>query len=199
MRAIQAANPDLVAVFSYPPDTVGMVRAVNEIGYKPKMIGGGMVGLQTTAIKLQLGPLLNGFVNYEFWLPIEKMNYPGVAEFMTRYQVRAEQEGVDPLGYYLAPWGYAQLQVLQQAVLATSSLNDDRLAEFIRRSTFNTLVGEVRFGDQGEWSESRVLQVQFQRIRGTNLGQFKDLSTQVVLSPSEYKTGNLIYPYERAK
>jgi branched-chain amino acid transport system substrate-binding protein len=199
VRAIQAANPDLVAVFSYPPDTVGMVRAVNEIGYKPKMIGGGMVGLQTTAIKLQLGPLLNGFVNYEFWLPIEKMNYPGVAEFMTRYQVRAEQEGVDPLGYYVAPWGYAQLQVLQQAVLATSSLDDDRLAEFIRRSTFKTLVGEVRFGDQGEWSESRVLQVQFQRIRGTNLGQFKDLSTQVVLSPAEYKTGNLIYPYERAK
>jgi branched-chain amino acid transport system substrate-binding protein len=199
VRAVQAANPDLVAVFSYPPDSVGMVRAVNEIGYKPKMIGGGMVGLQTTAIKLQLGPLLNGFVNYEFWLPIEKMNYPGVAEFMTRYQVRAEQEGVDPLGYYLAPWGYAQLQVLQQAVLATSSINDDRLAEFIRRSTFKTLVGEVRFGDQGEWSESRVLQVQFQRIRGTNLGQFKDLSTQVVLSPSEYKTGNLIYPYERAK
>jgi branched-chain amino acid transport system substrate-binding protein len=199
VRAIQAANPDLVAVFSYPPDTVGMVRAVNEIGYKPKMIGGGMVGLQTTAIKLQLGPLLNGFVNYEFWLPIEKMNYPGVAEFMTRYQVRAAQEGVDPLGYYLAPWGYAQLQVLQQAVLATSSLNDDRLAEFIRRSTFKTLVGEVRFGDQGEWSEPRVLQVQFQRIRGTNLGQFKDLSTQVVLSPAEYKSGNLIYPYERAK
>jgi branched-chain amino acid transport system substrate-binding protein len=199
VRTIQAANPDLVAIFSYPPDTVGMVRAVNEIGYKPKMIGGGMVGLQTTAIKLQLGPLLNGFVNYEFWLPIEKMNYPGVAEFMTRYQVRAEQEGVDPLGYYVAPWGYAQLQVLQHAVLATNSLDDDRLAEFIRRSTFKTLVGEVRFGDQGEWSESRVLQVQFQRIRGGNLGQFKDLSTQVVLSPAEYKTGNLIYPYERAK
>jgi branched-chain amino acid transport system substrate-binding protein len=199
VRAIQAANPDLVAVFSYPPDSVGMVRAVNEIGYKPKMIGGGMVGLQTTAIKLQLGPLLNGFVNYEFWLPIEKMNYPGVAEFMTRYQARAEQEGVDPLGYYIAPWGYAQLQVLQQAILATSSLDDDRLAEFIRRSTFKTLVGEVRFGDQGEWSESRVLQAQFQRIRGTNLGQFKDLSTQVVLSPAEYKSGNLIYPYERAK
>jgi branched-chain amino acid transport system substrate-binding protein len=118
---------------------------------------------------------------------------------MTRYQIRAEQEGVDPLGYYLAPWGYAQLQVLQQAVLATSSLDDDRLAEFIRRSTFKTLVGEVRFGEQGEWSESRVLQVQFQRIRGANLGQFKDLSTQVVLSPAEYKTGNLIYPYERAK
>jgi hypothetical protein len=37
-----------------------MVRAVNELGFKPKMIGGAMVGLQSTAIKARLGPLLNG-------------------------------------------------------------------------------------------------------------------------------------------
>src|SRR5712691_2636072 len=76
VRAIQATNPDLVVVCSYPPDSVGMVRAVNEIGFKPKMIGGGMVGLQATAIKTQLGPLLNGFINYDFWLPVPKMNFP---------------------------------------------------------------------------------------------------------------------------
>jgi len=199
VRAVQAANPDIVAIFSYPPDSVGMVRAVNELGYKPKMIGGGMVGLQATAIKMQLGPLLNGFVNYDFWLPIEKMNFPGVSEFMARYQARAQQEGVDPLGYYIAPWGYAQLQVLQDAVLATKSLNDDKLADYIRRSTFKTLVGEVKFGTQGEWAESRVLQVQFQHIKGADLGQFKDLSTQVVITPAEYKSGDVIYPYEMAK
>src|SRR3984957_17785395 len=62
VRAIQASNADLVVVCSYPPDSVGIVRSVNEIGLKPKMIGGAMVGLQATAIKTQLGPLLNGFV-----------------------------------------------------------------------------------------------------------------------------------------
>jgi branched-chain amino acid transport system substrate-binding protein len=199
VRAIRAANPDIVAIFSYPPDTVGMVRAVNEVGYKPKMIGGGMVGLQTTAIKMQLGPLLNGFVNYEFWLPIEKMTFPGLSEFMIRYQARAQQEGADPLGYYVAPWAYAQLQVLQHAVVATKSIDDEKLSKYIRESTFKTLVGDVKFGAQGEWAESRVLQVQFQHVQGTDLGQFKDLSTQVVLTPPQYKTGNLIYPYERAK
>src|SRR5260370_18586208 len=117
-----------------------MVRAVNEIGYKPKMIGGGMVGLQATAIKTQLGPLLNGFVNFDYWLPIEKMNFPGVSEFLTRYQARAQQEGVDALGYHIAPWGYAQLQVLQQAVAATKALDDHKLSDYIRKSTFNTLV-----------------------------------------------------------
>jgi branched-chain amino acid transport system substrate-binding protein len=199
VRAIQAANPDIVAIFSYPPDSVGMVRAVNEIGYKPKMIGGGMVGLQATAIKTQLGPLLNGFVNFDYWLPIEKMNFHGVAEFITKYQARAQQEGVDALGYHIAPWGYAQLQILQQAVAATKSLDDDKLADHIRKSTFNTLVGDVKFGPQGEWAQTRVLQVQFQHIKGTDLAQFKDLSTQVVIMPAQYKSGEVIYPYEMAK
>jgi len=199
VRAIQATNPDIVAIFSYPPDSVGMVRAVNELGFKPKMIGGGMVGLQATAIKMQLGPLLNGFVNYDFWLPIEKMNFPGVTEFMKRYQARASAEGVDPLGYYIAPWGYAQLQVLEQAVAATKSLDDDKLADYIRATTFKTVVGDVRFGRQGEWEQERVLQVQFQHIKGNDIGQFKDISTQVVVTPPEYKSGDVIYPYANAK
>jgi branched-chain amino acid transport system substrate-binding protein len=199
VRAIQAANPDIVAIMSYPPDSVGMVRAVNEIGYKPKMIGGGMVGLQTTAIKTQLGPLLNGFIDFDYWLPTEKMNFPGVSEFLTKYQARAPQEGVDALGYSIAPWGYAQLQVLQQAVAATKSLDDDKLADYIRQSTFKTLVGDVKFGPQGEWAQSRVLEFQFQHIKGNDLGQFKDLSTQVVITPAQYKSGDVIYPYERAK
>ena len=153
VRAIQATNPDIVVVCSYPPDSVGIIRAVNEIGFKPKMIGGGMVGPQNTAMKAQLGPLLNGFVNYDFWLPVPKMQFPGVEDLMKKYQARAAAEGVDPLGYYMAPQAYAQLQVLQQAIEATKSLND----------------------------------------------QFKDVKTQVVVSPKDYVSGNVIYPYEKAK
>jgi branched-chain amino acid transport system substrate-binding protein len=148
---------------------------------------------------MQLGSLLNGFVNFDYWLPIEKMNFPGVSEFLTKYQARAQQEGVDALGYGIAPWGYAQLQVLQQAVAATKSVDDNKLADYIRSSTFETLVGNVRFGSQGEWAESRVLEVQFQHIKGTDLGQFKDPSTEAVISPAQYKTGDVIYPYEMAK
>jgi branched-chain amino acid transport system substrate-binding protein len=199
VRAIQATNPDIVVVCSYPPDSVGMVRAVNEIGFKPKMIGGGMVGLQATAIKMQLGPLLNGWTNYDFWLPVPKMEFPGVADLIKRYQARAAAEGVDPLGYYMAPWGYAQLQVLQQAVEGTKSLDDAKLGDYIRANTFKTVVGDVKFGAKGEWAQGRVLQVQFQNIKGNDVGQFKDISTQVVVSPAAYESGKAIYPYEKAK
>ncbi len=167
VRAIQATNPDIVVVCSYPPDSVGIVRAVNEIGFKPKMIGGGMVGPQNTAMKAQLGPLLNGFTNYDFWLPVSKLNFPGVDELMKKYQARAASEGVDPLGYYMAPQAYA--------------------------------LGDVKFGKGGEWAEGRVLQVQFQNIKGNDVDQFKDVKTQVVVSPKDYVSGTAVYPYEKAK
>jgi branched-chain amino acid transport system substrate-binding protein len=199
VRAIQATNADIVVVCSYPPDSVGMVRAVNELNYRPKMIGGGMVGLQATAIKTQLGPLLNGFTNYDFWLPVPKMDFPGISDLIKKYQSRAGAEGVDALGYYMAPWGYAQLQVLQQAVEGTKSLDDAKLGDYIRANTFKTVLGDVKFGKGGEWAQSRVLQVQFQNVKGNDVGQFKDISTQVVVAPQEYESGKVIYPYENAK
>ena len=101
VRAVQATNPDLFVICSYPLDSVGMVRAVNEVGFKPKMVGGAMVGLQATVFKNQLGPLLNGWVNYETWVPSKEMSLASTDEFLKKYQARAAAAGVDPLGYYL--------------------------------------------------------------------------------------------------
>src|SRR5215470_15972757 len=106
---------------------------------------------------MKLGPLLTGFTHYAFWLPEPKMDFPFVGDLIKRYQTRAGAEGVDPLGYYMAPWGYAQLQVLQQAVEGTKSLDDAKLGDYIRANTFKTVVGDVKFGKDGEWAESRVL------------------------------------------
>jgi branched-chain amino acid transport system substrate-binding protein len=198
VRAIAETNPDLVIICSYPPDSVGMVRAVNETGFRPKMIGGAMVGLQSTAIKARLGPLLNGWTNYDLWLPVPKMRFAGVDDLMKKYQARAAVEGVDALGYYMVPWAYAQLQVLQQAVVATTSLDDSKLGDYIRANTFKTVLGDVRFGSNGEWARSRMLQVQFQNIKSNDLAQFKDISIQAVVAPTEYESGKLIYPYEKA-
>jgi len=198
VRAIAEINPDLVIVCSYPPDSVGMVRAVNEVGFKPKMIGGAMIGLQSTAIKARLGPLLNGWTNYDYWLPVPKMQFAGLDNLMKSYQGRAAVEGVDALGYYMEPWAYAQLQFLQQAVEATESVDDTKLGDYIRANTFATVLGDVRFGSNGEWARSRLLQVQFQNIKSNDLTQFKDISTLVVVAPDEYESGKLIYPYEKA-
>jgi len=200
VAAMQATNPDLVVICSYPLDTDGMVRAMNEIGFTPKMVGGGMVGLQSTSIQTQLGPQLNGFVDFNFWLPEKTMEFPGVTKLIKQYQAKAASAGVDPLGYYMAPWGYADLQVLGQAITATKSLDDTKLADYMHHATFETVVGDVKFGADGEWAKSRVLQVQFHGVTGHGLQQFRNAgAVETILTPSQYKTGNVIYPYREAK
>lgn len=200
VRAVQAADPAVVVICSYPLDSVGMIRAVNEMGYKPKIIGGAMVGLQATALKNQLGPLLNGIVNYDTWVPDDKLKFAGTDEFFKKYQARAAAEGVDPLGYYLAGWGYADVQILAEAIQATKSFNDDKLSEYIGTATFKTIMGDIKFGKGGEWEKGRMLQVQYHGIKpGAGLETWRGMDYQTVLTPAEYKTGDLIYPYEKAK
>ncbi len=199
VRAIQATNPDIVLVCSYPPDTVGMIRAAHEVGLKTKLFGGGMVGLQSTAIKVQLGPLMNGIVDYDFWLPWSKLASPASLEFLKKYQAEAKSMGVDELGYYLPPFAYAYMEVLEQAVIAAGSLNDDKFAEALRKGTFKTIVGDIRFGSNGEWIEPRVLAVQFQNVKPNDMEQFRDPRTEVILWPPEMKTGEIQYPYSDVK
>lgn len=176
-------------------DSIGIVRAIAAGSYRPKMLGGGMIGPQTTPVKTALGPLLNGLVNYDYWLPVPAMMFTGVKELIARYQARAAAAGVDPLGYYMAPQANAQMQVVEQAVRAIGGLEDEALAEYTRHATFDTVVGAVRFGRGGEWAESRVVQVQFKNVTDHGIDQFKQASTQVVVAPDELASGDLIYPY----
>ena len=194
VRAIQAQNPDLVLVCSYPPDTVGMIRAAREVRLKAKLFGGCMVGLQSTAIKVQLGSLMNGIVNYDYWFPWASFASDEAREFLKAYQAKAGAAGVDPLGYYLPPFAYAEMQLLKQAIDGTKSLDQNRLADYLSNHTFHTVVGDIKFGPDGEWAEPRVLEVQFQGVESDDIEQFKDPKTEVILWPAQYRTGNFVDP-----
>jgi len=118
---------------------------------------------------------------------------------ITTYQSRAEKAGADPLGYYVAPLAYAQLQVLEQAVRAVGSLDDAALSDYTRKAAFETVVGKVRFGEGGGWAQPRVLTVQFQNIESNRISEFKKPNTQAVVYPSETASASVIYPYAKAK
>jgi len=200
IRALQAANADLVVLCSYPLSSVGLLQAASELNFTPKMLGGAMVGLQSTVFKEKLKTKLNGVVNYETWVPSPKLLAPAAAFFKT-YQERAKAEGVDPLGYYLGGWGYAYFQLLGEAVEGAKTLDDAKLAEYMHSHAFTTIMADnIKFGENGEWVGSRALQVQYHGITdAANLETWRGMSYQTVLTPADQKTGDLIYPYEKAK
>jgi branched-chain amino acid transport system substrate-binding protein len=198
VRAIQVTKPDLVYVASYPSDSPGFVKAVNELSFKPKMIGGGMIGLQYAALKTQLGPLLNGIVNYELYAPEPTMVFPGIKEFLNRYQAKAAAAGIDPLGFYVPPFVYAAMQVLQDGIQSTGSLDQAKIAAHIHADEFDTVVGKIRFGANGEWTTPRPLLVQYRGLKPNDLDQFMKSGTQVIVYPPAFKSGDMIYPYSDA-
>jgi branched-chain amino acid transport system substrate-binding protein len=195
MRGIAATNPDIVFIASYPPDSAAVVRAASEIGLKTRMFGGGLIGLQFAALKTQLGPLLNNIVYYDINVPEPTMKFPGIDEFLVKYRARAAKEGVDLLGLYLPPYAYAAMQIYEKAITTTKTLDNARLAQYLHRESFDTIVGKVKFAANGEWDKSRILFVQFQGIVGNDVEQFKLPGRQVILTPEQYKSGTFRYPY----
>ena len=201
IRALKAAKPDMVFVASYPPDSVGILRAVNEIGVgdNVKIFGGGMVGLQFASNLESMGSLLNGVINYNSWLPEPSMFFDGTKEFFVKYAPRAIEAKVDPLGYYLAPFGYAQGQLIEAAVNATKGFDQKALAKYLRENEHKTIVGPIAFSPDGERKVSATLQAQYRGVVDKNLEQFKTAGKQVILFPEHLKTGEVVVPFEAAR
>jgi branched-chain amino acid transport system substrate-binding protein len=201
IRSLNAAKPDIVYVASYPPDSAGILRAVNEIGVSDsvKIFGGGMVGLQFSAVMSNLGSLLNGIVNYNSWLPEPNLYFDGTKAFLETYAKRAVEAKVDPLGYYLAPFGYVMGQLIEQAVGATKSLDQKGIAKYLRENEHKTIVGPIAFSADGERKENATIQAQFRGVVDKNIEQFRGPGKQVILFPDKWKTGELISPFEVAR
>ncbi|MEP4379352.1 MAG: amino acid ABC transporter substrate-binding protein [Alphaproteobacteria bacterium] len=194
LRAANAKKPDVIYIASYPNGSAGLVRALAEVGTDAKAVGGGMVGLQFSGLMAGLGPMLNGISNYDFFVPEPTMDlYPGAGDLIKRYQAKVKEDNlkVDALGYYLVPWSYAYVDILGQAVNAVGSLDQDAIADYIRDTKFSTVVGDVKFGKNGEWDRSRTIVVQYQGIENNDLEQFAKPGTRKIMLPADISTGEL--------
>jgi branched-chain amino acid transport system substrate-binding protein len=195
LRAVQATNPDLVFIASYPLDSVGLIRAANEMKLKARMVGGGMIGPQFGGLKLQLGELLNGLVIYDVYSPQATMKFPGLDALLERYRPLAAKAGADPIGIYGPPYAYAEMQVIGQAITGTGGTDQAKLNAYMKSNTFDTVVGKIKFGPSGEWEKPRLIYVQYQGVKGNDAEQFKKPGVQPILYPPEFKTGELKEPY----
>ena len=89
--------------------------------------------------------------------------------------------------------------MLEQAVGATKSLDHKQLAAYFRKSEVKTIVGPIRWDKNGEWANPRVVQAQFRGVADKDMEQFRKPDKQVVIYPDDYKTGEVITPFEKAR
>jgi branched-chain amino acid transport system substrate-binding protein len=91
------------------------------------------------------------------------------------------------------------MQILEEAIKASNSLDDAKIADYIRKTTFKTVVGDIKFGARGEWAEPRILLAQYHGVVGNDIEQFKQPGKQVILHPPRFKSGELKVPFEPVK
>ena len=52
-----------------------------------------------------------------------------------------------------------------KAVEGAKSLDDNKIADYLRANPIKTIMGDVKFGKNGEWAESGMMQVQYHDIK----------------------------------
>jgi branched-chain amino acid transport system substrate-binding protein len=193
LRNIKAAGPEAVFICSYPGDSTAIIRGIQEIGLGDgiKLFGGGMVGPQYASIMEALGPALNGIVNFHLYVPEPTLKFKGIESLLSRYEPVAKQKQVDPLGFYIPPFTYGAGQIIAAGVAGSGSVDQAEVSKWLHANPIETVVGKIGFDEIGNWTERRVLMVQFQGVDGSGLDQFRKPGRQVVVSPADYKSGEL--------
>jgi branched-chain amino acid transport system substrate-binding protein len=200
LRNLKAAAPDAVFVCSYPPDSTALLRSVTEIGVgdSVKLFGGAMVGPQYASLLENLGPALNGVVNFHTYVPEPTLRSAGIEKFLSRYAPVAKERGLDALGHYIPPFYHAAGEVVAAAAKGANSLDETKIGEWLHKNPVDTIVGKVNFDAMGDWKERRVLMVQFQGLASRNIDQFRSAGKQVVIDPPALKSGDFI-PFAKAR
>ena len=143
LKEAQRLNVDAYISFTYPPVTFPTVLTAQAIGYNPKVMFLGPGG-NFEVIKYVCGPdTVEGIMGEGAW---NAKSSPAHAQFVKDFLAAGNKES------QLDWWGHdvywCSLEVLEQAILKTGSLDHEKLRKCIDTEKFNTILGETWFEDQ---------------------------------------------------
>ncbi|WP_209308990.1 amino acid ABC transporter substrate-binding protein [Blastococcus sp. CT_GayMR16] len=142
--AIAAAKPDLIAQGAVFEDGVGLVRSLQQLNYSPKMLFQTSAPSNAAQYSDGIGVANTEGVFYTVsWN--EKANTPKNEEFVAEYAKRFDggipaEDAAD---------AYAAAQVVQAAVEAVGSLDQDRLADWLHANEVETILGPLAWDETG--------------------------------------------------
>lgn len=170
---VKASEAEILLGCTYFPDSVLTVRACMELGYNPK------------AIWLSVGPAMpdwypaleeNGeYIMGQTYFDITS-KLSGVAEFVENYRM---MWGKDP--DYHAGGAYAVCQVMEEAIRATGSIENEVLREYVAANRFDTVIASLKWDERGLPEEGRLLCVWMD-------GEMR------IIWPPEAATAEFVYP-----
>ncbi|MFB4264950.1 amino acid ABC transporter substrate-binding protein [Nonomuraea sp. GTA35] len=175
---IAAAKPDLVVGGTQFEDSVGLVRALQELRVQPKL-----AAFSTGPTLAEFPAAVKGAAEH-ILSPVgwsATATFPGNQEMVKRYKELFGGDANED-----AANGYTVGQIVEAAVNAVKCVDptkecQDKLTEHIRQGTFETVVGPLSFDDKGRPEQAHMIQ------------QYVNGKIEIVL-PEQAKTAGLVYP-----
>ncbi len=148
-QKVIASNADLVVLGTLTPDSIAFVKTFKRQHYNPKALiesSGPDQGDQFVGPVGGTRVAEGIFVPNGGWYPDSKafQNDQFQADYIAKYGGTAADISSDTVQ------AYSVLQVLQQAVTKIHSIDNVRLTQELRRDSFATLQGPVKFAPDGE-------------------------------------------------
>ena len=157
---IKDANPEFLWVGSIGPESIQLLEALSKIDYRPKL----HFHLYPTPGPMSQSPLganALSFTTFEQHAPFT--SNPAYADVFKTFNDRAAKANLPDTAFELqAANAYAGWQVLEAGVKGTNSLDDKRIAEWLRKNRVDTIVGRLRFDGPNNFGDdlNRVKQIQ---------------------------------------
>ena len=157
---IKDANPDFLWVGALGLEGNQLLEAMNKIGYTPRE----HFYMYPAPGPMSKSPLASNALSmtmFEEHPPFT--NAPGAAEFIALYHERAAKAGIPDTNVEVqAAASYTAWQILEAAVRATNSLDDAKMAAWLKTNRVDTIQGKLRFDGPSNYGDDlmRVKQVQ---------------------------------------
>jgi branched-chain amino acid transport system substrate-binding protein len=179
LKEAQRLNVDAYVSFTYPPVTFPTLLTAQAIGYNPKAMMLGPGG-NFEVIKAVCGgnEVIEGVMGEGAW---NAKSSPAHAQFVKDFLAAGNNQ------MQLDWWGHdvywCALEVLEQAILKTGSLNHDKLRKCIATEKFDTILGKT-------WFENQMLA---RECYAGQIGQWQKGIFEVI-DPGPKRTAKPIYP-----
>jgi len=187
IQAARAADPDVFCIFAIPPINIPVTVEAMAQGFNPDayVVGpGGNFGYY--------GQIFGGPAVVEGVTCFAAANEETSLEFAQLYNDLEAMVGLYYLDWWGAPYHWSLLQIWQQAIETTGTLDQDVLRDYIATSTFDTVLGPTWFETIGDGGGLLA-----KECHPGEIGQWQGGTVEIVGGgdwPNTVLTADFVYP-----
>jgi branched-chain amino acid transport system substrate-binding protein len=158
------------------PSAVYMTRQMGEVGFRPKLYAVNIGPMFVQEFTVTLGKAAENVVENGFWHP--DLPYKGAKEYYATFVARYNRMPSTDASY-----AFISTSILQQAIERAGTLDREQIAQTLRTSKFDTILGQYEFDERGVNKHQLSFLVQVQNGQRT------------IVWPKEVAKSSLKLPY----